>query len=222
MLGPLGEFGRPVLRLTNEHEGRESHASLTSRTEGGTRDGIQGMVLVAVRKDGSVVLGPEVGLHALAIGGSALVDVLARLVAPHKRDGLDARLVKDEVYRLGRTVDDVDDTRGKAGLLGQLGEDHHSTRVSFGRLDHYGVAGDRRNGNAPQWNHGREVERADGGHDTQRLAVGSSLHVLGHLQHLTRDLRCDSASSLGNLQPTQDITPCIGKGLTLFQRDGRC
>lgn len=40
----------------------------------------------------------HVGLHPLAVLGAALVDVLPGLVGAHEADGLDRRVVTDEVH----------------------------------------------------------------------------------------------------------------------------
>lgn len=62
LLGTLNKLGQPLLGLANEHNGRKSHAALASGTKGGTSKLIQGVVLVGVGHNDSVVLGSQVGL----------------------------------------------------------------------------------------------------------------------------------------------------------------
>lgn len=104
-----------------------------------------------------MILGAEIGLDTLAIGGTAAEDVLTRLVTADEADGLDGRLVKDEVDSAVSAVDDVNNTLGEASLLDQLGQDHGRARVTFGGLEDKGVAGDGGDRNAPERDHGREV-----------------------------------------------------------------
>ena len=148
-LGPLRHLRQPVLGLTDGHHGAERHAALARGAKGRSDDGVQRLVLVAVRQHGGVVLGAQVGLHALAVGRSARVDVLAGAVAAHEADGLDGRVIQDEVDRLGRSVDDVDDARREPGLLGQFGQNHGSAGVPLRRLHDETVTRDGRDGDAP-------------------------------------------------------------------------
>lgn len=166
-----------------------------------------------------MVLCAQVGLDTLALGGAAGVDVFASLVGANEGDGLDLGLVNDEVDSLGRTVDDVDNTWREASLLGELGQDHGSTRVALRGLDDASVAGDGSDGDRPERDHGREVERADSCNDTKRLAVGPGLHVLCDLKNLTSELRGDATGGLGDLQTTQDVTLCVGECLSLLEGD---
>ena len=156
-LRALGNLRNPVLGLADQNESAESHASLTSGTEGSTSNRVQSLVLVAVGKDSGVVLSTKVGLDTLAIGRSARVDVLSGLVGANEADGLDAGLVDDKVDRLSRTVDDVDNTGREAGLLGKLSEDHARTGVALRGLDDNCVTSNGGDGDGPERNHSREV-----------------------------------------------------------------
>jgi hypothetical protein len=179
------------------------------------------VVLVAVGKDSSVVLCAQVGLDTLAIGRATGVDVFTSLVGADEGDGLDLGLVNDEVDSLGRAVNDVDNTWREASLLGELGQDHGGTRVALRGLDDASVAGDCGDGDCPERDHGREVERADSCNNTKRLAVGSGLHVLCDLENLTSELCGDATGGLGDLQTTQDVTLCVGECLALLESDAR-
>jgi hypothetical protein len=55
------------------------------------------MLLVGIRQNRGMVLGSHVGLHSLAIGASARVNVHTSLVASDKRDGFDGRVVANKV-----------------------------------------------------------------------------------------------------------------------------
>lgn len=103
-------------------------------------------------------------------------------------------------------MDDVDNTWREASLLGELGQDHGSTRVALRGLNDASVAGDGGDRDCPQRDHGREVERADSCNNTKRLAVGPGLHVLCNLKNLASELCGDAAGGLGDLQTTQDST----------------
>ena len=157
LLGTLSDLTEPLLGLANHDEGAEGHASLTSGTEGSANDAVNEVVLVAVGKDCSVVLGTKVGLDTLTIGGTAGEDVLAGLVATDEADGLDGGLVEDEVDGFMSTMDDVDDTSGETGLLAEFSKDHGSARVTFRGLQNKGIARDGSHGDTPERNHGREV-----------------------------------------------------------------
>ena len=54
-------------------------------------DRVKGVVLVGVRQDGGVVLGPQVRLHPLALLRGSLVDVLACMAWPWPWQGKGGR-----------------------------------------------------------------------------------------------------------------------------------
>ena len=168
-----------------------------------------------------MVLCTQVGLNTLAVGGATGVDVFTSLVGADEGDGLDPGLVNDEVDCLGCAVNNVDDTWREASLLGKLGQDHGSTRVTLRGLDNASVAGDSGDRDRPERDHGREVERADSCNNTKRLAVGPGLHVLCDLKHLTSELCGDATGGLGDLQTAQDVTLCVGESLALLESDAR-
>lgn len=62
LLSTLNKLGQPLLGLANKHDGGKSHAALTSGTKGGTGKLVQGVVLVGVGHNDSVVFGAQVGL----------------------------------------------------------------------------------------------------------------------------------------------------------------
>ena len=64
----------------------------------GTAHLVDGVFLVGVWQDDSVVLGSHVALHSLPIGRASLVDVLAHSVRPHKGDGANGGMVTHKVH----------------------------------------------------------------------------------------------------------------------------
>ena len=56
-----------------------------------------------------MVFGSQIGLHTLAIRGTAGIDVISGLVAPDKADRLDSGLVNDEINSVVLSMDDVQD-----------------------------------------------------------------------------------------------------------------
>lgn len=157
LLGPCSHLWQPLFGLTNHDSGTESHAPLSGSTEGGTHNSVKGLVFVAFGEDGSVVLRAQVRLDTLAVGRTTVVNVFTRAVAADETNRLDGRRVQNEVYRLGGTVDDVDNTRRETGLLGQVGQNHSRARVPLRRLHHNTVASDGSDGERPERNHGGEV-----------------------------------------------------------------
>ena len=166
-----------------------------------------------------MVLGAEVGLDALAVGGAAREDVLAGFVAADEADGLDGRLVQNKVDGAVGAVHDVDDALGEAGLLDEFRQNHGGAGVALRRLEDQRVAGNGGDGDAPQRNHGGEVEGADGRHDTERFPVGARFHVLGHFEELALEKLGSTAGGLGDLQAAQHVALGVGKGLALLEGD---
>lgn len=158
-LGSLGHLRQPLFGFADHDNRAQGHAPLSSGTKRSTDDGVQGLVLVAVGQHRGMVLRTQVGLDPLAIGRAPGVDVFTRAVAANKADGFNSWLVENEVNGLGRAMDDVDHTWRKAGLPGQLSQDHGSPGVPFRRLKDYAVTGNRSDRNAPQRDHCGEVWR---------------------------------------------------------------
>jgi hypothetical protein len=100
------------------------------------------VVLVGVGHENRVVLGTQVCLNSFSLSSTASVDVLADCVTANEAEGLDARLVNQEVNRLLASVNNVDNTLGKTSLLGKLGNNHGSTGISFRGFQHECVSGD--------------------------------------------------------------------------------
>lgn len=97
LLGLFHDVVDPFLGLADEDHNRKSHATLTSSAKGSASEGADGLLLVAIWEDDSVILGTEVSLHALAVGTATSVDVFAGLVAANERDSLHFRRIANEV-----------------------------------------------------------------------------------------------------------------------------
>ena len=95
-----------------------------------------------------------------------------------ERDGVDVRVVADEVDGVVLSVDDVDDPVRHAGLLHEFDQGHAGRGVALRGLHDVGVAADGGHGKHPEGDHGGEVEGCDPGADAQRRAVGGQVHVL--------------------------------------------
>ena len=104
-----------------------------------------------------MVLGTQVGLDTLAVGGAAGEDVLASLVSTDEANSLDSWFVENKVDSLGGSVDDVDNTVREASLASKLSKDHGRTRIALGGLEDQAVASHGGNWDGPEGNHGREV-----------------------------------------------------------------
>ena len=84
------------------------------------------------------------------------------------------------VDRLPRAVDDVQHALGKAGLEEQLGQPHRAQRRPLRRLEDEGVAGHDRDGQHPQRDHHREVERRNARAHPERIPVEVLVDVAAH------------------------------------------
>src|SRR2546425_4920178 len=88
-----------------------------------------------------------------------------------------------------RAVDDVEDSRGQAGLLEQLGDSHRREWCELRRLEDEGIPRYDGNRNHPQRHHVGEVEGRDSGDDPDRKtrqflvdALGDLVEILAHHQ----------------------------------------
>lgn len=78
-------------------------------------------------------------------------------------------------------VDDVEDTRGEAGLTGEAGDDHGRAGVLLGGLEQEGVTAGDGQREHPQGDHGGEVEGRNAGAHAEGLAVAVGVDVLAHV-----------------------------------------
>eukprot|EP01084_Bolivina_argentea_P175387 303733_1 len=70
LLGTLLELGDPVGGLSDEDGLAQGHAALAAGTHGGANEAVQGVLLISIGHDDTVVLGTHVGLDTLAVGGT--------------------------------------------------------------------------------------------------------------------------------------------------------
>lgn len=77
------------------------------------------------------------------------------------------------------SVDYVQCTIWRSGILEHFGQKHSAAWDSLRGLHQVGVATHHPNGKHPQGNHGGEVERGDASTHSDGQAVGVGVHVLG-------------------------------------------
>ena len=169
-----------------------------------------------------MVLRAAEGLHALAVRGAGLVDVLGDRGGADERHRLDLGVGQQRVDGLLVTVHDAEHAVGQAGLLPQRGDGVDGRRVLLAGLDDDRVAAGDRDRHEPQRHHGREVERADDGDDAQALAdrvdVDLGRGVLGEAAlHQVRD----AAGELGDLEATGHLAEGVGEDLAVLGGDQR-
>ena len=104
----LCDFWDPFARLAHEDRGRERHATLPRRPEGRAGESVDGGLAVGVGKHRRVILGAEVGLHALSVRSAACKNVLSCCIPTHERNGFDGRIVADKVHRIVRPMDYIE------------------------------------------------------------------------------------------------------------------
>jgi hypothetical protein len=181
---------------------------------------VGGEVDVGVGEDDGVVLGAAERLHPLAVGGSALVDVLRDRRRADEGDGGDVGVLEDRVHGLLVAVDDVEHALGQTGLGPQLGDEHRRRRVALAGLEHERVAardGDRVH---PHRHHHREVERRDAGDDAERLAEREDVDPGGRLVGvLPLDQVGDAAGELHDLEATLHLAEGVGDDLAVLVGD---
>jgi hypothetical protein len=114
-------------------------------------------------------------------------------------------------------LDDVGDAVGEAGLTQQIGEEQRRRRVLLARLQDHGVAARQRVGQHPERDHGREVERRDGGHDADGLADRVHIHAAGGLLAVAAlEQVGDAAGELDVLEATGHLAEGVGLHLAVL------
>ena len=68
------------------------------------------------------------------------IDVLSGSAAPDEADCFDIGMVTDGVDSWYSTMHNIEDTIREAGALAQLGNNHSSAWVPFGRFEHEGIS----------------------------------------------------------------------------------
>ena len=204
-------------RVAGEHDG-DRHAPLAGRAVGGADRGVGGHVEVGVGQHEHVVLGAAERLHALAVLGAGLVDVLGDRRGADEADRGDVGVLEDAVDGHLVAVDDVEAAVGQTGLLEQLGDEHARRRILLARLEDERVAARQRVGEHPHRHHRREVERRDAGHDTERLLdavhvdAGARLLAVAALQQVR-----DPTRELDVLQATRHLAERVAEHLAVLR-----
>ena len=106
---------------------------------------------------------------ALAVGPSAVEDVLAGRVAADEGDRLDQRLIADEVDGVDAAVKNAEDALRQAGPLAQLGNDRDRSGIALAGLDDERRAGRDGHRNRPERDHGLKVSIVGRGGRTGKL-----------------------------------------------------
>ena len=167
-----------------------------------------------------VVLGAAEGLHPLAVGGAALVDVAGDRGGADEADRGHVRVVQQRVDRLLVAVHHVEHPVGQAGLGPQLGDQQRRARVAFAGLEHERVAAGDGHRVHPHRHHGREVERRDPGADPERLPEGEHVDAGGDLVGVVAlERRRDAAGELDDLQAALHLAAGVRDDLAVLVGD---
>ena len=219
--GAFGDLGDQVVGDRADRDGgRDRHAAFAGRAEAGVDHRVGGQVQVGVGQDHRVVLGAAEGLHALAVRGAGLVDVLGDRGGADEADRLDRRVGQQFVDGGLVALQHVEHPGGQAGLGPQLGQPQRRRRVLLGRLEHDGVAGGDGDREEPHRHHGREVERADDADRAQRLA--DRVHVdlgRGVLGDPALEQMRDAAGEFDDLLAAGDLAERVGDHLAVLGGD---
>src|SRR5690554_2893505 len=211
------EFRNPLLRSAYKHRHGDSHAALAGGTHRGTHQGIDHLLLVGIRHDHHVVLGASKALYALHVAGTGFVDITANRYRTDKGNGLDGRIVQQGIHLLLGTVYYLQNALGRTGFFEQFRQAHRGQRILLGRFQYKGVAAGDGQGEHPQGNHGREVERGDPDADAQGLHHAIGVNFPGHvLQSFAHHQGGNVAGVLNHFNAAPDIAFGVGKRLAGF------
>lgn len=98
------------------------------------------------------------------------------------------------------SVDDVEGAVRRPSILEHFGQEHGASWDPFGGLHQVGVATHHTDGEHPERNHGREIERSNTSTHPDGQAVGVGVHVLGDgRQRLSQHQGCDAAGVFNHL-----------------------
>jgi hypothetical protein len=104
---------------------------LASSAKGGTDEGVECGEFVGVWKNNTVVLSSHVGLYTLAIHATAVVDVCSCGFTTNKGDGLNCRVVAQEVDGVHGAVNDVKSAVWNTSFLYKLSNQHSSSWITL-------------------------------------------------------------------------------------------
>ena len=207
--------------IADQHSDRAREASLAGGSERRSHDRGDGCLEVGVGHHHQGVLGAAERLATLAGGRRALGDVAGGRRLPDERDRVHLRVVQQPVDRIVRAVHQVADARRDlVDSVDELEDPLRGPRVALRRLEDEGVAARDREGEEPEGDHGREVERRDRADDPHRLADEVHVNAAGDpLEPLALEKVGDAAGCLGRLDSPQHLAARVVEGLSHVLRD---
>ncbi|KIT81852.1 hypothetical protein QT19_00070, partial [Staphylococcus aureus] len=131
---------------------------------GGAHQRVDRTVYIGIRHHHHVVLGATQALHALAVAGARLVDVLGDGGGAGEADGAHVGVFQQRVDRFLVALHHVEHALGQAGFTQQLGHEQRGARIGGAGLEDEGIAGGDGDRVHPHGHHHRKVERRDAGH----------------------------------------------------------
>jgi len=114
------DLRNPFCRFANHDYCRNSHATLSSRAEAGSDYSIDGVILVCIWHNDSVILCTHINLSAFTVSTCCLVDVLTGLVSANKADSTDVRVFANVSDRVSPALDYVNNPTRNTCLLEQV------------------------------------------------------------------------------------------------------
>ncbi len=118
------------------------------------------------------------------------------------------------------SLNDVEDSVGKAGLLHEFGQEERGAGVFLGWLQDEGVAAGDGVGEHPERHHGGEVERGDAGDDAERLAELIDVNAAaGLFGEAALEEVGDAAGEFDVFEAARDFAEGVGQGLAVFEGD---
>mmetsp|Transcript_7186 Transcript_7186/g.16924 ORF Transcript_7186/g.16924 Transcript_7186/m.16924 type:complete len:209 (+) Transcript_7186:1039-1665(+) len=167
-----------------------------------------------------MVLRRHVDLAALAVCVASIPDMLPSAVGPDKGDGLDVRVVADEVDCLVSAMDDIHNAWRESGLLYELHQPLRCAGHALRWLHDHGIAADSREREHPEGDHRWEVEGRDAGRDAEGNAVAVGIDLFPDILHrLSHEVACSTARKLDNLETAEDVSASVGQCLALLLGD---
>ena len=124
-----------------------------------------------------MVLRSTVCLNALAVSRCGAVDRLRHCRRADEGNCLDMRVSDESFAYVLAALNHADDTRRQACLSEQLDESGPGERCFLGRLEDERVPAGDSDRHHPQRNQGREIERRNPDHHTQRFADGMAVDI---------------------------------------------
>lgn len=170
-------------------------------------------------RDDSIVFRAALCLHALAILGGRLVDMLGDRRRSDERDTGDTVVCQQRVHRVFAAVDEGDDTAGELDRIDRLEDDLRGSRDLLAGLVNKRVACRNGIGKKPSRNHCWEIERGDGRECpewlTDGLFVRGRCDVFDNSTPLAKRIR-DLGRDLNVLSPATDLPVCLPQGLSVL------